>query len=147
MKHIKKFEKIDNEDIDFLDELIRENPLSEDNDFYIFIGRQDFVETKNGLYKSSIYIENMVRISPDENSIHIANLLGMRLRFQTDSKMYHIWLPKDIRNEVEGKGSGSLEPYIIELINKYKQKGTDEQGKKVYNDVKQRRKNINNYNL
>ena len=145
MKHVKEFENSEN--VDFLADLIKENPLSKDNDFYMFIGKPDFTETENGLYKKTTYIENMVRITPDENSIHSANLLHIRVKFQTDSYVYHIWLPKDIRSEVEGKGSVSMDDYIIELINKYKQKGSDEQGKKVFNDVKQRRKDINNYNL
>ena len=146
MKHVKEFEN-NSENVDFIADLIKENPLSKDNDFYMFIGRPDFTETENGLYKKTVYIENMVRITPDENSIHSANLLHIRVRFQTDSQLYHIWLPKDLRSEVEGKGTGNMDEYIIELINKYKQKGTDEHGKQVYRDVKQRREDINKYNL
>jgi len=148
MKHIRTFEtEKEDEQVGFLSDLINENPLSEDHDFYMFIGKQDFIETKNGLYRSSIYIENMVRISPDAESIRTANLLHMRLRFQSDSKMYHIWLPKEMRSDIEGKGSGSLTKPMIELINKYKQQGTDDKGKAVYRDVKQRRDDMKKYNL
>ena len=143
MKHIKKFE--DTENVDFLDDLIRENPLSKDNDFYMFIGKPDFIETEKDSYKKSIYIENMVRITP--NSVGAMKGLEMRKMFQHDVQLYHIWLPKELEDDVSGKGSNRIEPWLVDLIDTHKRKGTDEHGKKVLKDVRQRNKDIEKYNL
>lgn len=145
MKHLKKFES-EEDQVELLSDLIKENPLSEDHDFYMFIAGEHFSETKNGLYKKTIEIENMVRITPDKKSISAAKGLEMRIKFQHNSALYHIWLPQDIRELVEGKGS-NLEPWLVDLINKYKQRGADAHGIKVLKDVKQRKKDITKYNI
>lgn len=131
--------------LDLFQELYDENPLKDTHDFYVFIAKHDFKEVENGLYKKALVIENMVRITPDEKSINAINMLELRARFQQDS-LYHIWLPKEIRSEVEGKGS-NIESWLAELIDKYKMKGSDEHGRQVYKDVLQRRKNIELYNI
>jgi len=146
MKHLKTFE-VKKEDVELLDELINENPINKTHDFYIFIGRDNFIEDKDGLYKKSIDIENMVRILPDSKSIAAMQGLEMRVRFNPESSLYHIWLPKGIEDEVEGKGSNSIEPWLIDLINQHKQKGSDEHGRKVLKNVIDRKKNIIKYNI
>lgn len=149
MKHVKAYEKEDktSENIELLGDLLKENPLSKDNDFYMFIAGSKFIETDNGLYKKKLDIENMVRITPDANGLSAMNFLPMRARFQTDCKLYHIWLPIELRDQIEGKGSAKLDEYLIELIDKYKQTGSDQQGRKVMSDVIQRRKDIEKFNL
>jgi len=152
MRYIKEFEakKTDEDrekDVTLLDDLIKENPISKTHDFYIFIGRDSFIEDKDGLYKKSVEIENMVKITSDKKSISAIQGLEMRARFNPESSLYHIWLPKDLEDEIEGKGSNSIEPWLVDLINKYKQKGSDDQGRKVFKDVSQRRSDMNTYNL
>lgn len=145
MKHLKQFE-VSKYNLELFQELYDENPLKDTHDFYMFIASDKFEESENGLYKKVLNIENMVRITPNAESVSAANFLEMRARFQTDSKLYHIWLPKEIRKDVEGKGA-SIEPWLVELINKYKQRGSDEHSKQVYNDVVARKKDMKKYNL
>lgn len=146
MKHIKQFETIE-EKVDLLDDLLRENPLSEDHDFYIFLASETFVPAENNLFKKGLDIENMVRIKADSQSVAAMAMLDMRSRFQAGTKLYHIWLPKELREEVEGNGGRSLEPWIVDLINKYKRIGTDSEGKRITKEVIDRREDIKKYNL
>lgn len=136
MKHIKYFEQKIEYTADLLWELLNENPLNADNDFYLFIGKNEFKETENGLYKKSLNIERMVRITPDEESIAAMRGMSMRARFQNDSKLYHIWITKDIRDEVEDKDSDDMDEIIVDLIDKYKNDNiADEHGGAVLNDI------------
>lgn len=153
MKHLKTFEakeKTDEEkrkeQIELFAELLNENPLNEDHDFYMFIAKDSFTEAKGGLYKKTLEIENMVRMKPDAQSLMASRGLELRAMYQHDSKLYHIWLPKDFRDQVEGKGT-NLEPWLIDLIDKYKSKGSDEHGKQVLKDVIDRKKNITKFNI
>ena len=112
----------------------------------MFIAKDTFKEAKGGLYKKTLEIENMVRMTPDVQSIMASKGLEMRAMVQIDSKLYHIWLPKDIRSMVEGKGT-NLESWIVDLIDKYKMRGTTEEGKKIYRNVVDRQKNVVKYNI
>ena len=145
MKYIKSFEEKNN--VEYLRSLLNENPLNNTHDFYLFIGHEEFKEMDNGMYKKYTDIENMVRITPDENSLAAASFLSMRAMVQPNSKIYHIWLPNDIRKDVEGKSSRSIEPWIHELIEKYKRTGSDEQGKRIAKDVKHRLNDIDSFNI
>jgi len=155
MKYLKNFEsKQDDEkkkkledDIQLLDDLINENPLNKDHDFYIFLAKDDFKESDGGMYKKTLDIENMVKIKPDANSLASMKGLEMRKMFQHDVQLYHIWLPKELEDDVSGKGSNRIEPWLVDLIDTHKRKGTDEHGKKVLKDVRQRNKDIEKYNL
>lgn len=149
MKYIKTYENKnkDIENVELLDDLLKENPLSKDNDFYIFIGHDDFKETEDGLYKKTLDIENMVRIQPDMQSLTAMKFLPLRVRFQPNSELYHIWLPIELRNEIEGKSSSMLDDYLVDLINKYKIKGIDDKGRETTRDVIKRREDIKKFNL
>ena len=143
MKYIKTYEKL--EDSELLGDLLSENPLSETHDFYIFLAGEKFEKDENGKYDKKLDIENMVRITP--NSVGAMKGLEMRAKFQQGVRLYHIWLPQEIRDDVEGYGS-NLEPWLVELIDKYKRRGDPTgEGKKVMNDVIQRREDINKYNV
>lgn len=152
MKHIKKFEsRWDDEkkeaekkrkhNVDILGDLLDRNPLSEDHDFYIFIGRDEFKKAEGGMYKKTLEIENMVEITPDQNSLFASAGLELRARFQGGA-VYHIWLPKDMAEFVSGKGSNSMEDWVVDLIDKYKRTGGDDQGRQIYKDVVKKRKII-----
>lgn len=146
MKHIKKFETKD-EESELLADLISENPMSKTHDFYIFLASDKFEETENGLFKKVLSIENMVRIKGRKQSVGAMQMLQMRAGFQHDAILYHIWLPKEIRKDVEGKGS-NIESWLAELINKYKRRGDPTgEGRQVLQDVQQRREDIKKYNL
>jgi len=147
MKHIKEFETKKDDQVDILRDLLMENPLYEDNDFYLFIGRDEFKETENGMYKKVLDIENMVKITPDIQSIGAMKGLEMRARFQSESNLYHIWLPKELEEYVSGKSSQRIPSWLIDLIDKHKMKGVTTEGKKKYKDVLDRRKNIGKFNL
>lgn len=149
MKYLKTFEKRSEEvQADLLADLLSENPLSETHDFYIFLGGEKFVEDENGKYDKKLDIENMVRITPDVQSIGAMKGLQMRAMFQQGVKLYHIWLPQEIRDDIEGKGSNSLDSWLVDLIDKYKRRGDPTgEGKKVMNEVKQRKEDAKKYNL
>lgn len=142
-----KSDKEEEKNVQLLKDLLDENPISKTHDFYMFVGSDKFEETESGMYKKIIDIENMVRITGDEKSLAASQGLNMRARFQENSKVYHIWLPKEIRSEVEGKSSQSIDPWLVDLINNYKQRGSDEQGKRIFKDVKSRRDNMEKFNL
>ena len=149
MKHVKHFEannkKVDDQ-LQLFKDLLNENPLSKDHDFYAFIAKESFKETKDGLYKKTLGIENMVRMSPDIQSISAMKGLEMRAMVQHDSHLYHIWLPIEFRDQVEGKGQ-NLDSWVVELIDKYKMTGSTEEGRRITKDVRQRRTDMNKYNL
>jgi hypothetical protein len=147
MKYIKKFETTTEEYIQLLDDTLRENPQYDTHDFFIFLARDEFKEAEGGMYKKTIDIENMVKITADGNSLAAMNGLERRAMVQHDVKMYHIWLPKEISDDVTGKGSNSIEPWLVDLIDKHKSRGGDEQGKRVFREVRQRRNDIDKYNL
>lgn len=154
MKHVKTFEQISMDDqVELLRDTMMENPNYETHDFYIFIARDEYKEDEDGRYTKTIDIENMVKITPDAQSISAMTGMQLRVRFNADSTLYHIWLPKGLDEQVEGKGSNSIEPWLVDLINKHKMKGPDIHGKQVFKDVVQRgewkgrRKNANKYNI
>lgn len=148
MKYLKTFEKISMEEqIELLNDLINENPLHKDNDFYMFIGRNEFKEDIDGRFRKTLEIERMIKITPDEKSINSMIGLQTRSKFSSDSKLYNIWLPKYIEDDIAFKGSSELDEYLIELIDKYKNQGSDQYGKEVFNNVQQRRINTKKYNL
>lgn len=155
MRYIKKFEALNKEDrqkkekeqIDLLRDLLMENPDYDTHDFYLFIGRDTFREDKDGRYTKTLEIEKMVKITPDSSSLGAMNGMKMRAMAQQDSTLYHIWLPKEIEDEVAWKGSNEIEPWLVELINKHKMKGADSHGRQVYKDVLQRKNDMDKYNL
>jgi hypothetical protein len=146
MKHLKLFE-ISKYNLDLFQEIYDENPLKDTHDFYMFLGHEKFEETDGGLYKKVLDIENMVRITPDAKSVNAANMMALRAQFQHDARLYHIWLPKEIRNDVEGYGS-NIDPWLVDLIDKYKRIGDkDGEGKRVMKDVIRRREDMKKYNI
>jgi len=154
MKHIKTYESNDEEKarknqekIDILGDLLSENPDYETHDFYAFLASDTFKETKPGLFKKELNIENMVRITPDINSLSSMAGLEIRSRFQPETKLYNIWLPKEAREDIEGNSSSSMEPWLVDLIDKNKKQGGDDQGKQSYKNAVQRRQDLSKFNL
>lgn len=136
------------ETVQLLKDVMSENPLHTTYDFYYFVAAEKFEEDEeSGLYKKTIDIENMCRITSDEQGVLSMEGIKMRARFQENSKPYHIWLPKDVRSMVEGNGSQNIEPWLNDLIDKNKQQGSDKHGKEALKNVKQRRIDIENFNI
>lgn len=136
MKYLKLFEDKENDGL--FQELIDENPLSEDHDFYAFIASDDYRENEDGTYNKTLDIENMVRMTVD--TYKYAEIMKLRTRFQQQgTNLYFIWLPKFLRDEVDGKGSVDIPPYLVDIINKYKFERADEKGKRIFQKVKKRR--------
>ena len=118
MKHIKTHEgywedqqkekkEKTKDQVELMGEIFDENPMYKDHDLYMFVGRDEFKEDEDGRYTKSLEIENMVEITPnDESSLSVGWGLNMRARAQ-GGKVYHIWLQKGISELVSGKGSGS----------------------------------------
>jgi len=142
MKYLKTFEDKLNDLEEILKDVYSKNPIRKTHDFYMFIGRPDFKEDENGLYKKSLEIERMIRIKADKESLTSSAGLEMRVRFQHDSTLYHIWLPKGIRKEVDRKSSGDIEPWLLELINQHKKTGADAHSKQVHRDAIQRKQEL-----
>jgi hypothetical protein len=116
----------------------------------MFVGRDDFREDKDGRYTKTLEIENMVKITP-ENAMSSNFGLGMRAQIQ-GGKVYHIWLPKEMENMVSGKGSNSLEPWLVDLINQHKQTLSDSKGPKLdvnkrLKDIRDRKNDMDKFNL
>jgi len=149
MKHLKTFEKRETENqVELLGDLLSENPANETHDFYIFLASEKFVETDGGLYKKTVDIERMIRITPDEASVSAMKGMQMRAMVQQGVRLYHIWLPQEIREDIEGKGGDSIEPWLVNLIDEHKRAGdVGGEGRKVMKDVQQRNRDMKKYNL
>ena len=147
MKYLKTFEdkKDDMEVIeDFYDEIKKDR---QGEDLYLFIGSDDFVETKNGMYKKTVDIENMVRITPDEKSIGAIRGMSLRAKFVSKT-LYQIWLPEELRDQVEGKGSVEMNEYLVDIINKYKTiSRSTEESRKIMSDAKKRQEDKSKFGL
>lgn len=135
---------------DLARELLDENPMFEENDLYMFVGRDDFREDKDGRYTKTLEIENMVKVEP-ETANQTGWGLNMRAQIQ-GGKVYHIWLPKELEDMVSGKGSNSLDDWLVNLINQHKQSASDIKGQKLdvekrLKDIRDRKNDMDKYNL
>lgn len=91
------------------------------NDCYIFIARDGFKEMENGDYKKFLDIENMFKVDIyNEDTYRTINQMRLRTRFNNDSSLYMLWLPKDFFHNQKER----IKPndYQLELIDKYKVK-------------------------
>lgn len=145
---IKKFENFRGfDEIEVFKNIYNENPNKDTHDFYVFLANDEFVKDDDGRYNKVLGIENMVRITPDKESLGAIKGMNLRKSFQHDLSMYHIWLPKDVRKDVEGKGYSSIEPWLLDLIDKHSQNKPDSHGKQVVDDVIDVMKGMNDFNL
>lgn len=116
MKYLKYFEGYSESDVMAFNELLKMNPNSEDNDLYAFLAKDEFIEEKHHRFKKVLGIEKMIRISGDRESMGMLQGLQLRAKYVHDVKFYKIWIPKDLREEVENKGYGEIEPSILDAI-------------------------------
>lgn len=116
MKYLKYFEGYSESDVMAFKELLKMNPNSEDNDLYAFLAKDEFVEEKDGRFKKVLGIEKMMRISGDRESMGTLQGLQLRARFVPEVTFYKLWIPKDLREEVEDKGYEEIESYILDAI-------------------------------
>lgn len=91
-----------------------------EEDCYVFIARKDFIENEDGTYTKTISVENMVNIDIyDPKSYQTINMMRLRTRFNTDTDLYMIWLPKDFFHSDKNKIPNE---YQLKIIDKYKKK-------------------------
>lgn len=99
----------------------RTNQRDKDKDCYVFLARDGFREDEKGNYKKFLDIENMFKIDIyDSTSYQTINSMLLRSKFNSDSKLWMIWLPKDFFSSEENRVNPN--DYQLELINKYKEK-------------------------
>lgn len=87
-------------------------------DTFIFIGRYKYIEQPDGNFKRKLEIENLYKIdkyNPDDQSIF--NMMRMRARMHSDSKLYFIHIPK---GTLEDKSYTEVPEYLVDLIDKKK---------------------------
>lgn len=91
----------------------------ENNDCFVFIARDEFVETSDGNYKKTLEIEKLVKIDIyNINDLKNVDMMKMRATVQGGgSQVYMIWLPKDFI-----EGGTEIPDNIVDLINKHKSK-------------------------
>lgn len=91
------------------------------SDCYVFIARDGFKEDENGNYQKFLDIENLFKINIyDTSSYQTISMMRMRTRFNSDSKLWMVWLPKDFFDSDNNRISPN--PYQLEIIDKYKEK-------------------------
>jgi hypothetical protein len=87
-------------------------------DTFIFIGRYKYIEQSDGNFKRKLEIENLYKIdkyNPDDQSTF--NMMRMRARMHSDSKLYFIHIPK---GALEDKSYTEVPEYLVDLIDKKK---------------------------
>jgi hypothetical protein len=60
-----------------------------ENDTFVFLAREKFVELDNGMFKKDYEIESLNKIDPfDKHDLHIIKMLHIRKRIQGDVELY-----------------------------------------------------------
>ncbi len=149
MMHVKIYDdySVHISDLDLFKQVYSENPNKDTHDFYTFISRDEFLELPDGNYKKVPGIEKMIRITPDEESMNSMRGMYIRSKFDTKSDTFHIWLPNEIRKDLDGEGYQNIETWLLDLIGENMIKGGDKFGREVMNNVINRAKEIEKYNL
>jgi hypothetical protein len=126
---INKITKYNSKEIDKMCSLINMNlqktpetiERDKNNDCYLFIARRGFREREDGSYEKFLDIENMFKVNIyDESTYQTISMMRLRTRFNSESSLYMIWLPKDFFHSENER----IQPndYQLELIDKYKEK-------------------------
>jgi hypothetical protein len=105
------------------------------------------MELPNGNFKKVFGIEKMVRITPDSQSMGNIKGLELRSKYDHDAGVYHIWIPNEIRDDVDGKSYKNIEPWLLDTIDANKKSGSDAHGKQVFQDVLDRAVDMDKFNL
>jgi len=121
MEHLKLFEDysehISNKDL--FKQLFDENPNKDTHDLYVFLSTDEFIKLPDDNYKKVLGIEKMNRITPDKQGMNAIAGMDMRAKFQSNIKMYGIWMPKDVRDMVDNKGYQEIEDWLLKTIGEH----------------------------
>jgi len=155
MKYVNKFKIFESknkqivdgvDDNDLFADVYRQNPLHKTYDFYIFIYKDGFKELEDGNFKRILEIENMYRLKPDGSNHKDPSMMYFRARMN-DSSVGQIWWPKESRELVDHLSSDDMEIYVLDMIEKHMTKGSSKEGIDVFNQVKDKRKKMTDFNL
>ena len=97
-------------------------------DTYVFVGSDEFVETRNGSYKKKFDIERLMKVSisdwKDTSDYGNTSMIKMmRLRAQANNKqLYKITANKGLLDDYEGKTGSEIPEYILSAIDQKKER-------------------------
>ena len=97
-------------------------------DIYVFVGSDEFVETRRGSYKKKFDIERLMKVSVDDwkdtkdyGLSHIIKM--MRLRASVNNKqLYKISAHKGLLDDYDGKTGSEIPDYILMSIDEKKER-------------------------
>jgi len=125
------FSKMQQADLDKVIKLVNkklirtdvERQRDQENDLFVFIGRDKFVEKEDGSYRKTLEIENFTKIdlyNPED--LQMVNMMTMRSRYQGGgSNVYMIWMPKDFfPKEKDSYMEEEIPEWALDLINQKK---------------------------
>ncbi len=100
-----------------------ERQRDQENDLFVFIGRDKFVEKEDGNYRKTLEIENFIKIDiykPED--LQMVNMMQIRSRSQGGgSNVYMIWMPKDFfPEEKDSYMEEEIPEWALDLINQKK---------------------------
>jgi antitoxin component YwqK of YwqJK toxin-antitoxin module len=97
-------------------------------DTYVFVGSDEFVETRNGSYKKKFDIERLMKVSlndwKDTSDYGNTSMIKMMmLRAQANNKqLYKITANKGLLDDYEGKTGSEIPEYILSAIDQKKER-------------------------
>jgi len=97
-------------------------------DTYVFVGSDEFVETRNGSYKKKFDIERLMKVSlndwkdtSDYGNTSMIKMMMLRAR-ANNNQLYKITANKGLLDDYEGKTGSEIPEYILSAINQKKER-------------------------
>jgi len=97
-------------------------------DTYVFVGSDEFVETRNGSYKKKFDIERLMKVSvndwkdtSDYEKPGMVKMMMLRAR-ANNKQLYKITANKGLLDDYEGKTGSEIPDYILSAINQKKER-------------------------
>jgi len=97
-------------------------------DTYVFVGSDEFVETRNGSYKKKFDIERLMKVSlndwkdtSDYGNTSMIKMMMLRAR-ANNNQLYKITANKGLLDDYEGKTGSEIPDYILSAINQKKER-------------------------
>lgn len=103
-----------------------ESKISRDEnyDLYVFLANYEFVENEDGSYSRKLIIWSLIKTDLyNQKDLERVEMMKFRSRFNPDTSVYMIWMPKGIFEENKSSYSPSEIPdYLLKLIDEKKTK-------------------------
>ena len=97
-------------------------------DTYVFVGSDEFVETRNGSYKKKFDIERLMKVSisdwkdtSDYGNTSMIKMMMLRAR-ANNKQLYKITANKGLLDDYEGKTGSEIPEYILSAIDQKKER-------------------------